>query len=204
MGQRTVVGVSPSKVVALIATLLAVEAAIMMLFTEDVLQIVLAIIVLVASVIFLVAMNVFDLRMRKNLPYEWWVVAIMALLFIIFIILGAGALLLATILMVCAFLIELLSDRKSYTSSKLLVIVGAGWTIYEAILLLMSEDVMNIILAIIGIICAVFLLLSLLDNSKLPYAWWYVLMIGWVLFAFISIIGGTIVLVGFILILMAY
>lgn len=204
MGQRTVVGVSPSKVVALIATLLAVEAAIMMLFTEDVLQIVLAIIVLGASVIFLVAMNVFDLRMRKNLPYEWWVVAIMALLFIIFIILGAGALLLATILMVCAFLIELLSDRKSYTGSKLLVIVGAGWTIYEAILLLMSEDVMNIILAIIGIICAVFLLLSLFDNAKLPYAWWYVLMIGWVLFAFISVIGGTIVLVGFILILMAY
>ena len=70
----------------------------------------------------------------------------------------------------------------------------------------MSENISLIARGIVGIIFAIILLLTLYDkiDIKIPYAWWVVLIIGFVIFTWISGVSGTIIMVAFILILMAF
>jgi hypothetical protein len=60
--------------------------------------------------------------------------------------------------------------------------------------------------AIFAIIFALILILSLWDkvDIKIPFAWWVVLIAGFVIFTWLSIFSGTIIMVGFLLMLMAY
>ncbi|MFX1448245.1 MAG: hypothetical protein ACFFCG_08915, partial [Promethearchaeota archaeon] len=60
--------------------------------------------------------------------------------------------------------------------------------------------------AIIGIIFAIFLILTLYEkiDIKIPYSWWVVLIIGFVVVTWVSGVSGTIIMVAFILLLMAY
>jgi hypothetical protein len=50
------------------------------------------------------------------------------------------------------------------------------------------------------------LLLTLFDkiDIKIPYSWWVVLIIGFVIFTWVSGVSGTIIMVAFILLLMAF
>ena len=64
----------------------------------------------------------------------------------------------------------------------------------------------KIIGEVLGIIFAIVLLLTLFDkiDIKIPYSWWVVLIIGFVIFTWVSGVSGTIIMVAFILLLMAY
>ena len=107
---------------------------------------------------------------------------------------------------ILAAIIEILSQKKSYTASKIVALVGAGWLIYESIMFIIGGNITQIALAIVGIIFAIILLLTLYDkiDIKIPYSWWVVLIIGFIIFTWVTLVSGTIIMVAFILILMAY
>ncbi len=102
-----------------------------------------------------------------------------------------------------AAILEFLSQKKSYAPSKIVAVIGAGYLIYESIMFILRG---NIALAIVGIIFGIILLLTLFDkiDIKIPYSWWVVLIIGFVIFTWVSGVSGTIIMVAFILLLMAF
>ena len=108
--------------------------------------------------------------------------------------------------MIIAAVLEILSKKKSYTASKIVAVIGACYLIYESIMYILDGNVLLGPPAIVGIIFAIILLLTLFDkiDIKIPYAWWVVLIIGFVIFYWVTTISGTIILVAFILLLLAY
>ncbi len=252
MGEHSIVGVSASKVVALIGALFAFSAGLNLMFTPDIVSILCGIVIFVLSIILIIAINVFGVNIRRNIPYEWWLLLLIALgLFIFYIILyylpfisvldseaeegifdrilnifslsEAGSevpilfdarviLLLSILLIILGCVLKVLGERntKIYTSSKIVVSFGACWAIIEAILLILSSDIVRIIIGIIAVVLAILLILSIPASIKLPYSWWFILIIGFIYFVLLApyfsytIISGALVLVGFVLILMAY
>lgn len=254
--QVDIVGISASKVVGLIGTLFAFASGLSLMFTPDIVFIICGIVVFVLSILLMIAINVFGLNMRRNIPYEWWFLLLIALgLFVFYIILfnvpfvrafggedeegilgsvisniqnflsasNGGSevpilfasrilLLLSIIFLTLACILRIMSEKnaKVYNSSKVVVLTGVIWAIVESIILILSSNVFNIIIGVIGIILALLLILSIPPNIKLPYTWWFVLIIGFIYFILLSpyfeytIISGALVLVGFVLILMAY
>jgi len=147
----------------------------------------------------------------KRQPYIWWVLLIIGILlllleFVVSIYSSYSTTFLAGILVITAAILEILSQKKSYTASKIVALIGACYLIYESIMFILGGSVISITQAIIGIILAIILLLTLYDkiDIKIPYAWWVVLIIGFVIFSWITPISGTIIMVAFILLLMAY
>ncbi len=207
MGEYTRVGTSASKVVALIGALIAVRDSITLILTAEVLSIIFGIIGIILAIILFIAMNIFDANIRKNIPFEWWLLLLVGGVMLIFsIMLGMSNLFLPAILILIACLVEIVCERKDYIASKIVILIGSIWSIIVAFGMLSSGDVLTIITGVVGLTCAVLLLLSLFPklSSKIPYAWWFILILGFIIFTWIDIIGGTIIMVGWILFLMAY
>ncbi|MFW9951374.1 MAG: hypothetical protein ACFFKA_14750, partial [Candidatus Thorarchaeota archaeon] len=83
---------------------------------------------------------------------------------------------------------------------------GAAYTIFEVIVLFWVGGPQNIYHGIIGIIFVLLLLIAMQKkvDLKIKYEWWIVLIIGFVLFTWVAPgIGGTIVLISFVLMLLA-
>jgi general stress protein CsbA len=212
MGESSKVGISASKVVALIGTLILIRDSISYFYTTDVLAILFGVVGLIIAFVIFDSLEIIDLKKLK-IPYIWWVLLIIGLLLILIDYLvgmqpGAGwiASYLAGILIIIAAIIEILSQKKEYTASKIVTLVGACYVIYESIMFILGGSIASIALAIVGIIFGIILLLTLFDkvDIKVPYTWWVVLIIGFVIFTWVSPVSGTIIMVGFILILMAF
>ncbi|MBY9004800.1 MAG: hypothetical protein KGD73_12565 [Candidatus Lokiarchaeota archaeon] len=209
MGESSKVGISASKVVALIGTLVLIRDSIYYFNTLHWLAILLGIVGLIIAFVIFDSLEIIDLKKLK-IPYIWWVLLIIGCLLVLFdFLVGAepsivwNASYLAGILIIIAAVIEILSQKKEYVASKIVTLVGACWVIYEAIIGILEG---NIAVPIVGIIFGIILLLTLFDkvDIKVPYAWWVVLIIGFVIFTWVSTVSGTIIMVGFILILMAF
>ncbi|MFX0075184.1 MAG: hypothetical protein ACFE96_07065 [Candidatus Hermodarchaeota archaeon] len=207
MGESSKVGISASKVVALIGTLILIRNSINYFPTGDWLAILLGIVGLLIAFVIFDSLGIIDFK-KLQIPYIWWVLLIIGVLLLLldFIVSSFSATFLAGILIIIAAILEILSQKKSYTSSKIVALIGAGWLIYECIMFILSMNVVSIVLAITGIILAIILILTLYDkiDIKIPYSWWVVLIIGFVIFTWITPVSGTIIMVAFILILMAY
>lgn len=201
MGESSKVGISASKVVALIGTLVLIRDSIFYFYTTDVIAILLGVVGLIIAFVIFDSLEIIDLKKLK-IPYIWWVLLIIGCLLILFEFL-VGPSYLAGILVIIAAVIEILSQKKEYTASKIVTLVGACWVIYESIMSLLGG---NYAIPIVGIIFGIILVLTLFDkiDIKVPYTWWVVLIIGFVIFTWVSPISGTIIMVGFILILMAF
>jgi hypothetical protein len=257
MGEhQSIVGISASKVIGLIGALFALSSGLSMMFTPDIIYVLCGIVVFVLSIILIIAINVFGLNLRRNIPYQWWLLLLVALgLFLFYIILfnvpfisigsaggeetifdtllnsirhlfsnpGEGSqvpilfdiriiLLLSILLLILACVLQTITERdtKTYVSSKIVVVFGGIWAIVESVLLILSSNIISVIIGIIGIVLAILLILSTPSSITLPYAWWFVLIIGFIYLVLLSpyftytIISGVLILVGFVLILMAY
>ena len=201
MGESSKVGISASKVVALIGTLVLIRDSIFYFPTGHWLAILLGVVGLIIAFVIYDSLEIIDLKKLK-IPYIWWVLLIIGCLLILFEFL-VGSSYLAGILIITAAIIEILIQKKSYTASKLVTLIGACYVIYESIIFILGGF---IAIAIVGIIFGIILLLTLFDkvDIKVPFTWWVVLIIGFVIFTWVSPVSGTIIMVGFILILMAF
>lgn len=202
--KNTSIGLTASKLVALVGALQVITDS-LGLFSAGWLGILGGILGIIFAVFIFVSLNIVEIK-KINLPYEWWLLLIFGIVLIVLSMFVSGSFLGGVILIIAAIL-DLLAGKKSIGASRLVVLIGAGWTIYDAVMLFMTGDVVNIILAIIGIALGVILFIAsdVVVKNKIPFEWWLVLLIGFVLYALISafIMSGTIILIGFLLMLVA-
>jgi hypothetical protein len=119
--------------------------------------------------------------------------------------LGALAVMLGGFLVITSSIMEIfIKKEKIMKPSKLVALIGIIITIVEIIYLFAIPNVSNIWDACVGIVVLVLLLLSMYEKIKfIPYQWWMVLILGFVLFGWVSPgTGGTFVLISFILMLL--
>jgi len=170
------------------------------------------IICLVIAFLIFVSLELIDFGPVK-IPYQWWIILIFGVVLLLFAYFFIGNYLPA-ILLCMAALIELIMEKKSYEASKMVLLVGIGFSIYECFVLFLSENLIYIINGVFGLILLIILLLiifDVVDFKVLDYSWWLVLLIGFVIFTWVSPFaagtvvgyGGTIILIAFLLILMA-
>ena len=152
--------------------------------------------------------------------YRFEVLLILGILILLFEMLSinfaigtASALLimLGGILVIIAAIMEILIKKeKTMKPSKLVALAGIIITILEVVYLFAVPSLSTIWDGIVGIIIIILLLLSMYDKIKfIPYQWWMVLILGFILYGWVSPIGtgaigtgGTIVLISFILMLL--
>lgn len=183
------------------------------------------IICLVIAFLIFVSLGLISLGKFK-LPYTWWMLLIFGAIVVLITYVGTtfsfGSISLypgiyfPAVLLLMAFLLELLLSKKSYKASKMVAIAGCAFAVYDCILLFRTSVPLLIVNAVFGLILIVILLLVIFDlvNFKIfDYSWWFVLLVGFVIFTWISVFafgfpaagfGGIIILIAFILILMAY
>ncbi|MFX1276653.1 MAG: hypothetical protein ACFFAT_16650 [Promethearchaeota archaeon] len=214
MGETSRVGISASKVVALIGTLFLFYESYLTFFSQEtfpqiLIPILLGILGIVLGIFVFISLNIFQTT-KFIIPYKSWLLLIIgigiALLFFFYVGPFLGGLLIAI-----AGFVEALSDDQKYKSSKVVGLIGALWTIIfnAAPSIVGAQDAFVIVWSVINIILAVILLLTMQKKItiNIPYAWWVVLIIGFVIFMFpngYTNYGGAIILVSFILVLMAY
>jgi hypothetical protein len=209
MGESSKVGISASKIVALIGTLVLIKMCIdfFLLTPTSWVAILLGIIGLLIAFVVFDSLEIIDFKKLK-VPYIWWVLLLIGIVLLLFefLVRESYTFFLSGILMIIAAVLEILSQKKSYTASKIVAVIGACYLIYESIMYILDGNVLLGPPAIVGIIFAIILLLTLFDkiDIKIPYAWWVVLIIGFVIFYWVTTISGTIILVAFILLLLAY
>ncbi len=206
MGETSKVGISASKVVALIGALVVIQVCIGYFATLDALNILYGIIGLIFAAVIFISLEIVDLK-KVKIPYLWWVLLIIGILLILFEF-AVGPSYLGGILVLIAALLEFLSQKKTYAESKIVALIGACYLIYESVmpLLSVSPAPTSIALSIVGFVFAIILILTLQDkiDVKIPYAWWTILIIGFVVFTWVTTVSGTVIMVAFILILMAF
>ena len=149
-----------------------------------------------------------------KIPYQWWIILIFGVVLVLFAYFFIGNYFPAIILCMAA-LIELIMQKKPYNGSKMVALVGIGFSIYECFILFLSGGAINIVNGVFGLILLIILLLiifDVVDFKVLDYSWWLVLLIGFVIFTWVSPFaagfpvvgyGGTIILMVFLLILLA-
>jgi len=124
---------------------------------------------------------------------------------------GAFAVMLGGILVINAAVMEILIKKeKTMKPSKLVALFGIIITIIEVVYLFAAPSLSSIWDAIVGIVVIILLLLSMYDKIKfIPYQWWMVLILGFILYGWVSPIGtgaigtgGTVILISFILMLL--
>ncbi|MBD3353301.1 MAG: hypothetical protein GF364_17605 [Candidatus Lokiarchaeota archaeon] len=198
------IGISASKIVALIGTLIVVKESIALFNQPKALHIFGGIIGLLIAVVLFLSFGIIEID-RLDIPYEWRSLLIIGLILLVFSIALEGSYI-GSVMILLACCIEGIIPGKSMTASELVVLVGAAWAILKSISLLLGGD-MGILYGIIGIIVSSLLILSLNIfniNFYVPFEWWVVLIFGFIIYTWIDSMGGTIILTGFILVLMAY
>jgi hypothetical protein len=123
-----------------------------------------------------------------------------------FLIINAGALavLLGGILVITAMILEIMRKQgKDIKPSKVVALVGIILAFVEIIFQFMGLSLASIWDGIVGVIVVILLLLSMYEKIKfIPYQWWMVLILGYILFGWVGTLGGTLVLISFILMLL--
>jgi hypothetical protein len=217
------------KVVALIAALMIIREGIA-LFWENMstvspdaaLNIFFGIMEIILAGILIIILNIvsFGVTFLQKL-YIWWIMLILGALVIMFEIFASEfsvlaaattGMLLGGVLVIIAAILEFISGKEKMKHSQLVALFGAAYTVFEIIILFLFPTAQNIYHGIIGIIFVALLLISMQNkiDLKIKYEWWVVLIIGFVLYAWVHTsfadfgVGGTIVLISFILMLLSY
>ncbi|MBA7532564.1 hypothetical protein ES705_24790 [subsurface metagenome] len=204
MGETSKVGISASKVVALIGALVVIQVSIEYFTTGVVLTIIYGIIGLIIAAVIFISLEIVDMK-KVRITYLWWINLIIGALLLLFEF-SVGSSYLGGILVLIAALLEFLSQKKTYAESKIVALIGACYLIFESVMLFLSGSTTSIALSIVGFVFAIILILTLQNKIDVgvPYAWWVVLIIGFVVFTWVTPVSGTIIMVAFILILMAF
>ncbi|MFW9949802.1 MAG: hypothetical protein ACFFKA_06725 [Candidatus Thorarchaeota archaeon] len=211
-----------ARIVALMAALVVIREGITLFWTLVPLNIFYGIMEIIFAGILIIVLNIVDFGIPffKNL-YKWWIILILGFLIMLFEILAlylvttiplfqmiiAGIYLLGGMLTIISAILELMVGKEKMKASQVVALFGVVYTIFEVIVLFTIGGQQNIYHGIIGIIFIVLLLISMQKkiDLKIKYEWWVVLIIGFVLFSWVNPgIGGTIILISFILMLLAY
>jgi len=233
---------SPSKFIALIGVLFMIFEAIAFFYSSDPESIFILyglLEILFAAVIFL-SLSLIGLWKIK-IPYFWWLLLVFGLLLVIFDALAADKgfgfpflfvfdfIYFPAILILFAGLIELLHQKKEWKASRILTLTGAAFAIYDCILVFGyygdsnwgDKDGQYFTYGFFGLIAVIVLLLTIQDwiDIKIPFTWWGLLTVGFIIFAMVSPIaniygysedyavagfGGIILLIAFVLHLKDY
>lgn len=200
--KNTSIGLTASKLVALCGALQVIIDS-LGLFGAGIVGIIGGILGILFAVFIFGSLQIVEIE-KVKLPYQWWLLLIFGVVMVALSMFVSGSFLGGIILIVAAIL-ELLAGRKPVGAAKLVVLIGAGWTLYDAVILFMSGDFVSIILGIIGIALGVVIVIAadIIVKGKIPFEWWLVLLIGFVLTYLITsfAMSGTIILIGFLLIL---
>ncbi|KKN44145.1 hypothetical protein LCGC14_0696010 [marine sediment metagenome] len=207
------------KIVAFIAVLILCGESVNAFLTYTTSwDIIFGIVSIILAIVIFISLEFIDLSPVK-IPYYWWLTLIFGILLIALAFLttsGFGVTFkpyLGGVLLLTGGIMEILGEKKNIVNSKFVAIVGAGFTLYECInifILYSFVGVANIINPIVGIIIAVILLIIALDlvDIKIPFNWWVVLTIGFIVFTWVSPlyagIAGTVIMISFILIILGF
>ncbi|MFX1433880.1 MAG: hypothetical protein ACFFB1_08915 [Promethearchaeota archaeon] len=213
--------ISASKVIAFIGMLFTVYYAILFFYAVTIFTgifVLWGIICLLIAFLIFITLELISFGPLSKIPYQWWLLLIFGAILVLIAYLYIGYYLPAILILMAAF-IELIMQKKPYKASKMVAIVGAGFAGYECVVLMLSGFTLYIVNAVFGLILIVILLLlifEVIDFKIFNYSWWVVLLIGFVIFTWISPYaaltggypvlgyGGMIILIAFILILMAF
>jgi len=178
----------------------------------DPLNILWGIICIVITFLIFVSLELINFGPLK-IPYQWWINLIFGIILVLIVYFFGGNYF-PGILLLLAALIEIIIEKKPYKASKLVLLVGIGFSVYECFMLFLTGNPRFIVNGVFGLILLIILLLimfDLVDFKVLDYSWWLVLLIGFVIFTWVSIyasgiltgFGGTLILIAFILMLLA-
>jgi hypothetical protein len=118
--------------------------------------------------------------------------------------------LLGGIILFIAAIMEIIKE-KDIKPSKFMCLFGCAMAIFEAIVLYMTISLPTYWDATLAVIVVIILLLSIFKVIKfIPYEWWMVLILGFILWGWVNPtgtisgggLGGTLVLISFILMLL--
>ncbi|MCK4779975.1 MAG: hypothetical protein KAT57_07305 [Candidatus Lokiarchaeota archaeon] len=203
------------KIILFIAMLFMLAEAVAY-FTAGGIEILYGILELVFIAVIFISLALVSLGPIK-IPYYWWIMLIIGVLLILFASLAGGTYL-TGILVLLAVIVELVTEKKDFKASKLMALVGIAFSIWDCIAIFIGFTAGNEILivnAVFGLILAIILLILVLDlvDIKIPYTWWVVLTIAFVIWTWVSPFaaglivtgfGGTILMIAWILILFAF
>ena len=210
--------ISAPKIVAFIGILVLCQESVLALLNGVGLDILFGILGIIIAIVIFLSLKFIDLGPVK-LPYYWWLTLIFGILFIglawttnpgVAGTFGGAKPYLGGVLLCIAGLTEILAEKKNILHSKLTAIVGAGFGIYEAINMFILYTGIVLLNAVIGIIAAVILIIIVLDliDIKIPYEWWVVLTLGFIIFTWVSPffagIGGIVIMISFILLILGH
>ncbi len=151
-----------------------------------------------------------------KLTYWWWLMLIIGIVLIIFNYLAGGNYFTA-ILVLLAVIVDLVRGKKDMNGSKVMLLFGIAFALWDCVAIFIGFTAgAEIILvnAIFGLILAIILLILVLDlvDIKIPFGWWSVLIIAFVIYTFVSPFaagypvlgfGGIILMIGWLLMLLA-
>lgn len=208
--------ITAPKVILFIAMLFIFQEAIVYFYlaTFDPMFILYGILGLVFVFIIFVSLDLVSLGPVK-IPYWWWLMAIIGVLLIIFNYLTGGNYLTA-VLVLLAVIVELVTGKKDINASKIMLLFGIAFTIWDCVAIFLIPVFVPILIvnAVFGLILAIILLILVLDlvDIKIPYTWWVVLLIAFVIYNWVmpfaggypvTGFSGTILMIGWVLILFA-
>ncbi len=212
--------ISASKVIAFIGMLFTVYFAMIFFYSVTIFTgifILWGIICLLIAFLIFLTLGLISFGPLSKIPYQWWLLLIFGAVLVLIAYFYISYYLPAILILMAAF-IELIMQKKPYKASKMVAIVGAGFAGYECVILMLSGYTLYIVNAVFGLILIIILLLlifEVVDFKIFNYSWWVVLLIGFVIFTWISPYaalssypvvgyGGMIILIAFILIIMAF
>ena len=151
--------------------------------------------IVLAAVVFL-SLDLVSLGPVK-IPYKWWILLIVGAILLVFGILvypiaGYQYVFFSGTIVVMAALLEFLLPKKEWKASKIMLLLGIAFAFYDCILLILgyadTGSKVALTNAIFGIILLVLLILAFQDwfDAKIPFTWWTVLTVGFVIFMWVS------------------
>jgi len=159
------------------------------------------IIELVFAIIIFLGLNYWELIPIK-LPFTWWLLLIIGVVTIIFGFFNADYPAVtnswwAGTIVTMAALIDLFAEKRGWKASKMMALLGAAFGIYDCIIIFMGMAEVTgaggtvatsvALNGVFGLILAIVLIIIIFDlvDIKIPYAWWVLLIIGFVFFMWV-------------------
>ena len=212
--------ITAPKLILFIAMLFILQEAIVYFYVAgtDALFILYGIIGLVFVFIIFISLDLVSLGPVK-LTYWWWLMLVIGVVLIIFNFLAGGTYF-TPILVLLAVIVDLVTDKKDINASKIILLFGIAFAIWDCVATFIGfapGAEIFLVNAIFGLILAIILLILVLDlvDIKIPFNWWVVLTIAFVIFYWITPgavllstypvagFGGIILMIGWLLMLLA-
>ncbi|MFX0022266.1 MAG: hypothetical protein ACFE9S_08055 [Candidatus Hermodarchaeota archaeon] len=192
---------TPTKLVLFIAMLLIFAQAIGYFIAALLLPIAVlyGILCLVFVAVIFISLDLIGLGPVK-LPYWWWLMLIIGVLLIVFDLINGGSYLTGTIV-ILAVLMELIGGKIKLEGCKFMVFFGVLFGIWDCITIFLNSAALplEIVNAVFGLILMIILLILVFDffDIRIPYKWWVLLIIAFVMYTFVQGSAGGYPVTGF-------